>query len=102
MLQVETTCGRLMPWRMVDVVDGIVAANLGLAGKPAPDGYLLGAHRLGSDPARTVVVEDATSGVAAGAAGSFAVVIGVDQTGGLQKLQAAAAGADWPWRIVEK
>lgn len=68
------------------VVDGIVAADRGLAGKPAPDGYLLGAELLGVDPARTVVVEDATSGVAAGAAGGFAVVIGVDRGAGAETL----------------
>ncbi|MEM9042128.1 MAG: beta-phosphoglucomutase family hydrolase [Actinomycetota bacterium] len=64
------------------VVDGVVAADEGLAGKPAPDGYLLGARRLGVAPDRTIVVEDATSGVAAGAAGGFAVVIGVDRGAG--------------------
>lgn len=68
------------------VVDGIVAAGLGLDGKPAPDGYLLGAERLGVDPSRTVVVEDATSGVAAGRAGQFAVVIGVDRGAGAAAL----------------
>ncbi|MEM9746785.1 MAG: beta-phosphoglucomutase family hydrolase [Actinomycetota bacterium] len=68
------------------VVDGVVAADEGLAGKPAPDGYLLGARRLGAAPDRTVVVEDATSGVAAGAAGGFAVVIGVDRGAGHQVL----------------
>jgi beta-phosphoglucomutase family hydrolase len=64
------------------VIDGIVAAELGLAGKPQPDGYLLGAARLGVDPARAVVVEDAVSGVAAGANGPFAVTIGVDRGAG--------------------
>ena len=73
------------------VVDGVVAATEGLAGKPAPDAYLLGAKRLGVDPARTVVVEDATSGVAAGAAGGFAVVIGVDRGAGPDALLANGA-----------
>ncbi len=68
------------------IIDGIVAANAGLNGKPAPDGYLLGAARLGTDPATTVVVEDAVSGVAAGAAGNFAVVIGVDRGAGPEAL----------------
>lgn len=68
------------------VVDGVVAADRGLAGKPAPDAYLLGAEQLGVDPRRTVVVEDATSGVAAGAAGGFAVVIGVDRGAGVDTL----------------
>lgn len=73
------------------IIDGIVAAHEGLNGKPAPDGYLLGAARLGVDPARTVVVEDATSGVAAGAAGGFAVVIGVDRGAGADALMAKGA-----------
>lgn len=64
------------------VVDGVVAADLDLAGKPAPDGYLLGAERLGVEPTQAVVVEDAVSGVAAGASGSFAVTIGVDRGAG--------------------
>jgi beta-phosphoglucomutase family hydrolase len=68
------------------VIDGIVAAEAGLAGKPAPDGYLLGAKRLGIEPADTVVVEDAVSGVAAGANGGFAVVIGVDRGAGVDTL----------------
>lgn len=68
------------------VVDGLVAADTGINGKPAPDMYLMGADRLGVDPARTVVVEDATSGVAAGAAGNFAVVIGVDRGAGAEAL----------------
>lgn len=68
------------------VVDGLVAAETGINGKPAPDMYLMGAERLGVDPARTVVVEDATSGVAAGAAGDFAVVIGVDRGAGAEAL----------------
>lgn len=68
------------------VVDGVVAADLGLAGKPRPDGYLLGAERLGVDPTRTVVVEDAASGVAAGRNGGFAVTIGVDRGAGHDML----------------
>jgi HAD superfamily hydrolase (TIGR01509 family) len=64
------------------VIDGVVAANLGLKGKPAPDGYLLGAERLCIDPQQTVVIEDAVSGVAAGANGGFAVVIGVNRGAG--------------------
>lgn len=73
------------------VIDGVVAAAKGLPGKPAPDGYLLGATRIGVDPSRSVVVEDATSGVAAGAAGQFAVVIGVDRGAGEDALMAHGA-----------
>ncbi len=73
------------------VVDGLVAAEMGVAGKPAPGTYLLGAERLGVDPARTIVVEDAISGVAAGAAGGFAEVIGVDRGAGADALAANGA-----------
>jgi beta-phosphoglucomutase family hydrolase len=68
------------------VVDGVVAAQEHIAGKPAPDMYLEAARRIGVVPARAVVVEDAVSGVAAGAAGGFAVVIGVDRGAGPETL----------------
>ena len=74
------------------VVDGLVAAAELLHGKPAPDAFLLGAERLGVRPAHTVVVEDAVSGVAAGAAGGFDVVIGVDRGAGHEAL--VGHGAD--------
>lgn len=62
-------------------VDGVVAAELGLPGKPAPDTFLEGARRLGVEPERAIVVEDAVSGVQAGRAGGFGLVIGVDRKG---------------------
>ncbi len=62
-------------------VDGIVAAELGLPGKPAPHTFLEAAKILGVEPARAVVVEDAISGVQAGRAGAFGLVIGVDRKG---------------------
>ncbi len=74
------------------VVDGIEVAARGLAGKPAPDAFLLGAELLGVDASRAIVVEDAVSGVAAGAAGHFAVVIGVDRGAGHDNL--LSHGAD--------
>jgi HAD superfamily hydrolase (TIGR01509 family) len=74
------------------VVDGQVSADAGLAGKPAPDTYLEGARRLGADPEHTVVFEDAVSGVAAGHAGGFGLVVGVDRGVGPDKL--TDAGAD--------
>ncbi|MEL4210620.1 HAD-IA family hydrolase, partial [Corynebacterium bovis] len=55
---------------------GEVAAREGLAGKPAPDTYLHAARELGVEPGAAVVVEDATSGVAAGRAGEFGLVVG--------------------------
>jgi beta-phosphoglucomutase family hydrolase len=63
------------------VVDGNVAARLGLSGKPAPDTFLQAAKLLDSEPDRAVVVEDAISGVQAGRAGKFGLVIGVDRHG---------------------
>lgn len=68
-------------------VDGVVAAELGLPGKPAPDTFLEGARRLGVDPKRAVVVEDAISGVQAGRAGGFGLVIGVDRHGESEALR---------------
>lgn len=72
--------------RFPHVVDGNTARERDLPGKPSPDMFLHGAELLGADAARTVVVEDATSGVAAGAAGGFAFVLGVDRGGHRQAL----------------
>ena len=74
------------------VVDGQVAADAGLPGKPAPDTFLEAANRLGVDPERAVVFEDAVSGVAAGHAGGFGLVVGVDRGVGADPL--TDAGAD--------
>jgi beta-phosphoglucomutase family hydrolase len=73
-------------------VDGVVAREMGLAGKPAPDTFLEAARRLGTEPADTVVVEDAVAGVQAGVAGEFGAVIGVDRHGNRAAL--VEAGAD--------
>ena len=73
------------------VVDGNVAAKAGLHGKPAPDTFLHAAQLLGVPPASCVVVEDAVSGVQAGAAGGFAMVVGVDRGAGEQVLRDAGA-----------
>ncbi|MFT3889460.1 MAG: beta-phosphoglucomutase family hydrolase [Arachnia sp.] len=74
------------------VVDGNVAAAEGLPGKPAPDTFLRAAALFGVDPDDAVVIEDAVSGVAAGAAGGFALVVGVNRGVGGDEL--TAAGAD--------
>jgi len=58
-------------------VDGAVAAELGLPGKPAPDTFLEAARRLDAPPGRAVVVEDAISGVRAGRSGGFGLIVGV-------------------------
>jgi beta-phosphoglucomutase family hydrolase len=73
-------------------VDGVVAAEVGLPGKPDPAMYLETARRLGVEAARSVVVEDALSGVEAGRRGGFGLVIGVDRLG--QAAELAEAGAD--------
>ncbi len=62
-------------------VDGVDAAEMGLRGKPHPDVFLSAVDQLGVASQRTVVVEDAISGVRAGSRGDFGLVIGVDRTG---------------------
>ncbi len=74
------------------VVDGVTAVSECLAGKPDPAMFHHAADRLGVAHDRCIVVEDATSGVAAGAAGGFAFVLGVDRGGNATAL--AEAGAD--------
>ncbi len=73
-------------------VDGQVAVQLNLPGKPAPDTFLWAARELGVQPERAVVVEDAISGVEAGRSGSFGLVVGVDRGAGAQAL--SEKGAD--------
>ena len=68
------------------IVDGVVASERHLAGKPAPDTFLYAADLVGVGPARCVVVEDALSGVQAGRAGRFGLVIGVDRGVGVDQL----------------
>ncbi len=68
-------------------VDGTEVKTSGIRGKPAPDIFLAAARRLGVAPQRTVVVEDALSGVAAGKAGGFGCVVGVDRDNQAQELE---------------
>jgi len=78
---------------LIDVrVDALVARERGLAGKPAPDTFLAGARLLDLAPAECAVYEDALAGVAAGHAGAFGIVIGVDRVG--QAAELRAHGAD--------
>ena len=72
-------------------VDGIDITRLGLQGKPAPDAFLEAARRMHVEPSRSVVVEDAIAGAAAGRAGRFGLVIGVDHIGNSQRLREAGA-----------
>jgi beta-phosphoglucomutase family hydrolase len=60
-------------------IDGIVAEREQLRGKPAPDTFLAGARALGVSPGEAAVFEDSLAGVAAGRAGHFACVVGVDR-----------------------
>jgi alpha,alpha-trehalase len=73
-------------------VDGVVANEAHLAGKPDPAMFLEAARRLGVAPSHAAVIEDAIAGVEAGRRGGFALVVGVDRSGHAQEL--ADAGAD--------
>ncbi|GAA4311299.1 HAD family hydrolase [Klenkia terrae] len=68
-------------------IDGVVTAREGYRGKPAPDTFLAGARALGLQPGEAVVFEDAQSGVAAGRAGDFGYVVGVDRVGQADALR---------------
>ncbi|GAA4569197.1 beta-phosphoglucomutase family hydrolase [Micromonospora coerulea] len=72
-------------------VDGLVARERGLRGKPYPDTFLAGAELLGVAPEHAAVFEDAQAGVAAGKAGGFGYVIGVDRVGQADELRAHGA-----------
>jgi beta-phosphoglucomutase family hydrolase len=72
-------------------VDGADGHRLHLAGKPAPGFFLEAARRLGVPPAQAAVLEDALAGVAAGRAGGFGLVVGVDRAGHGDALRAAGA-----------
>jgi beta-phosphoglucomutase family hydrolase len=67
-------------------IDGVVAANEHLKGKPAPDAFLAGARALKVEPDAAAVFEDALAGVEAGRAGGFAFVVGVDRVGQAEEL----------------
>lgn len=82
------------------IVDGKVAGVRGIAGKPAPDTFLYAADLLGVTKERAVVFEDALSGVEAGHAGDFGLVIGVDRGAGADAL--TSAGADQVVKDLEE
>ena len=69
------------------VVDGVQSARRGLKGKPEPDIFAAAAANLGVSNAQAIVVEDAISGVQAGAKGGFALVIGIARGGNAFELQ---------------
>jgi beta-phosphoglucomutase family hydrolase len=68
-------------------MDGVIAKQQGLRGKPAPDTYLAAAQMLHVTPHQAAVFEDAQAGVAAGKAGGFALVVGVDRVGQAKELR---------------
>ena len=72
-------------------IDGVVAEREHLRGKPAPDTFLAGARALGVEPAQAAVFEDALAGVAAGRAGGFGFVVGVDRVGQAEALRQRGA-----------
>ena len=72
-------------------VDGVTIREQHLHGKPAPDTFLTAAHWFGVEPDRAVVFEDALAGVAAGRAGGFGYVVGVDRVGQADGLRANGA-----------
>jgi beta-phosphoglucomutase family hydrolase len=67
-------------------IDGVVAAERGLPGKPHPDTFLAAARDLGVEPARAAVFEDALAGMDAGRSGHFGYVVGVDRVGQTEAL----------------
>ncbi len=68
------------------IIDGLVATEQRLRGKPAPDTFLAGARALEVGPAQAAVFEDALAGVAAGKGGNFRTVVGVDRVGQAEEL----------------
>jgi beta-phosphoglucomutase family hydrolase len=68
-------------------VDGITARERHLPGKPAPDTFLYAAKLLDTPPQNCAVFEDAQAGVAAGRAGGFGIVVGVDRVGQAEALR---------------
>ncbi|MEF8823377.1 MAG: trehalose-phosphatase [Desulfohalobiaceae bacterium] len=72
-------------------VDGIDIEHNDLKGKPEPDSFEEAARLLDVSPSRSVLFEDAISGVQAGRKGNFGMVVGVDRTGVEGQLREAGA-----------
>jgi beta-phosphoglucomutase family hydrolase len=81
-------------------IDGVVAAERDLPGKPRPDTFLAAARDLGVEPSAAAVFEDALAGMDAGRAGRFGYVVGVDRVGQADALY--AHGADIVVRDLEE
>jgi beta-phosphoglucomutase family hydrolase len=75
------------------MVDGIVSEKTGLRGKPEPDIFLRACELMGSKPEESIVVEDAVSGVQAGANGNFGLTLGIARKDNKEDLQ--KNGADY-------
>ena len=69
------------------IIDGIVREEMGLNGKPAPDIFVEAAKRMGVPVHRAVIFEDASSGVAAGKAGNFGLVVGLARADNQEELK---------------
>jgi len=72
-------------------VDGVVSAELGLHGKPEPDIFTTACDIVKADYSKSIVVEDAVSGVQAGVKGSFGLTIGIAREDNVNELKAAGA-----------
>ncbi len=68
-------------------VDGEVSAEIGLKGKPEPDIFTTACKNLEAAPSRTIIIEDAVSGVQAGAKGNFGLVIGLAREDNAHELR---------------
>ncbi len=72
-------------------VDGIVSAEMGLHGKPEPDIFTTACDIVNADYSKSIVVEDAVSGVQAGVKGNFGLTIGIARENNIQELKEAGA-----------
>ena len=87
-----TSCASVGAESLFDVrIDGVVAAERKLPGKPHPDTFLAAARDLGVEPSAAAVFEDALAGMDAGRAGHFGYVVGVDRVGQADALRAHGA-----------
>jgi beta-phosphoglucomutase family hydrolase len=72
-------------------VDGVVSAELGLHGKPEPDIFTTACDIVKADYSKSIVIEDAVSGVQAGIKGKFGLTIGIARESNIKELQEAGA-----------
>ncbi len=72
-------------------VDGVVSAELGLNGKPEPDIFTTACDMVGVSYDKAIVVEDAVSGVQAGAKGNFGLTLGIARENNRKELKEGGA-----------